>query len=468
MDCPNIAHYWRSGAGKRYMKTLEELFRPRQDGEQAPLRILSMNIDAIITKAGYEFAERFLLATKAIFIIDESDSIKNQSALRTKKIMSLRRKAVAWRIMTGTPITKEPADIFQQFEFMHSGLLGTTSYRAFKAEYADLVDIASSMEKQALLVRAKAELEAAENATNGDARSMERLSLAQDKLNRVKATMTSDDYKATAMAKNNPKVAYAQIVMKNADGTPRWRNLDKLQKLIEPHSFRVLKKDCLDLPEKIYENVYFDLDPKQQAAYDLMQEEYRIELTPNVELSVSELASLVKLQQITSGFVMLPGGGELKYVSDKNPRLEALLEIVERTPGKVIIWARFKEELRAIAEALRGIGRNVVEYHGGVNEADREIAVDSFQNGDVTDFVGQPQSGGIGLTLTAASLVIYYSNSFNRRHRWQSEDRAHRIGTKSNVVYIDLIANDTVDEKIASVLQQTAKMAATILGDDRK
>jgi SNF2 family DNA or RNA helicase len=330
------------------------------------------------------------------------------------------------------------------------------------------VDIASSMEKQALLVRAKAELEAAENATNGDARSMERLSLAQDKLNRVKATMTSDDYKATAMAKNNPKVAYAQIVMKNADGTPRWRNLDKLQKLIEPHSFRVLKKDCLDLPEKIYENVYFDLDPKQQAAYDLMQEEYRIELTPNVELSVSELASLVKLQQITSGFVMLPGGGELKYVSDKNPRLEALLEIVERTPGKVIIWARFKEELRAIAEALRGIGRNVVEYHGGVNEADREIAVDSFQNGDVTDFVGQPQSGGIGLTLTAASLVIYYSNSFNRRHRWQSEDRAHRIGTKSNVVYIDLIANDTVDEKIASVLQQTAKMAATILGDDRK
>jgi SNF2 family DNA or RNA helicase len=117
---------------------------------------------------------------------------------------------------------------------------------------------------------------------------------------------------------------------------------------------------------------------------------------------------------------------------------------------------------------MNEMGISCVEYHGGISAAERERAVDDFQSGAARVFIGQPQSGGIGLTLTAAETVIYYSNDFNLETRLQSEDRAHRIGTKRHVVYIDLIAQDTIDETIARSLQAKTNVAANVLGDLRK
>lgn len=418
LDANVIARAWRSGGGKRDKAQLEELFRIRERGEPLPLRILAMNIDALNTKEGFAFAQRFLLATSSMFIIDESSRIKNPSAARTKALMRLRHFAKVARIATGTPITNAPVDVFQQMEFLESGLLGTTSYRAFVAEYAELMHANHPMMRQ--------------------------------------------------LIQRNPRAAQAQIIARNPDGSPKWRNLDKLQKLLEPHSFRVLKRECLDLPEKIYKDHFFDLLPAQQKAYELMEEELRIQLHDGEVVPVSALASLVKLQQITSGFVIPPGGGDPVYVAEGSPRLNALMEILEDVEGQVIIWARFKEELRAIAKALHEAEITAVEYHGEVKDKDRIEAVDMFQRGDVRVFLGQPQSGGIGLTLTAAETVIYYSNDFNLETRLQSEDRAHRIGTKRNVVYIDIVANDTIDEAIARSLQRKTDVAANVLGDLRR
>ncbi len=418
MDAPLIARAWKSGAGKKAMAHIDEVMLPRQHGEEIKLRILSMNIDALNTEAGFTYAKRFLNCTRALMAIDESSRIKNPSSGRTQAIMRIHHLAEVRRIATGTPVTNAPMDVFAQMEFLESGLLGTTSYRAFTAEYADLLSSTSPMMMN--------------------------------------------------MARRNPRAAHAQIVARNEDGTPRWRNLEKLQQLLAPHSFRVLKKDCLDLPEKIYQQTFFELSSKQQRAYELLREELRIEVetleAPEL-MTVSKLAALIKLQQITSGFVITPQR-DVQYVSDDNPRLEALLDFLEDVQGKIIVWARFKEELRAVAAALAKAGWNVVEYHGDVNDADREAAVDSFQNGAATAFVGQPQSGGIGLTLTAANTVIYYSNDYNSETRKQSEDRAHRIGTKANVVYVDLIAVGTVDESISRALQRKSQLASAILGDN--
>ena len=412
-----VARYWRSGAGVKHTKWLDEIMKPRGEGDPVPLRILSMNIDALVTKKGYEFAERFLLATKALIVVDESNRIKNPDAARTKALMKLRRMAKGARIATGTPITRAPTDVFSQMEFLESGLLGTTSYRAFVAEYADVLPTTHPLMQN--------------------------------------------------MARRNPRAAYAQIIAKNPDGSPRWRNLDKLQKLLEPHSFRVLKKDCLDLPDKIYKTLPFELEPEQRRVYEKMEEENRIELDDRTELPVSELAALVKLQQITSGFVNLPGGG-LRYVSGDNPRLKALKDAIEDVDGKFIVWARFTEEIHAVRDALTEAGLNVVTYFGATSRDDREAAVDGFQNDpDIRCFVGNAQAAGIGLTLTAAETVFYFSNSFDLDHRLQSEDRCHRIGTKNNVVYIDLVAEDTVDEKIARNLRRKKATAAVVLGDER-
>jgi SNF2 family DNA or RNA helicase len=408
-----VARAWRSGAGVRHMRSLEDLFKPRKAGEPPALRVLAVNIDALVSKKGYEFCERFLLSGSPLIILDESSRIKNPDAARTKALMRLRRYCKGARIASGTPVTNSPVDVFAQMEFLESGLLGTTSYRAFVAEYADVLPANHPM--------------------------------------------------IVNMTIRNPRAAHAQIIARNPDGSPRWRNLDKLQKLLEPHSFRVLKKDCLDLPEKIYKTITFELDAAQQRAYDKMQDELRIELDDRTELPVSELAALVKLQQITSGYVNTPLG--VKYVSEDNPRLKTLMDAAEDVEGKFIVWARFREELDAISAALTAAGVEHVQYHGGVSREDREAAVDQFQNGSARVFVGQPQSGGIGLTLTAAETVFYFSNDFNLETRLQSEDRAHRIGTRKNVVYIDIAAENTIDEQIARNLQRKQRTAALVLGD---
>lgn len=407
VSVPHIARAWKSGASKRQTERICEVFEPKKG-----LRIFAVNIDALITKRGFALAQDFVSMFKTMIIVDESSRIKNPSAGRTKAVMALRRHATYARIATGTPVTNAPVDVFSQMEFLGSGLLGTSSYRAFFAEYAEL--------------------------------------------------MRPDHPMMQRMIERNPRVARAQVVARDENGRPKWRNLDKLQRLLEPHSYRVRKDECLDLPPKIYKSHYFELSPEQMKAYELMKEERRMELADET-VAVQALSAGIKLQQITSGFVLHEG--KAHYVSKPNPRLSALMELIEDIDGQFIIWARFREEIRAITEMLRANDIPAVAYFGDVSAADREIAVDEFQRGTVRAFVGQQQAAGMGLTLTAAQTAIYYSNDFNLEHRLQSEDRCHRKGTKGSVVYIDLVAEDSIDETITRALQHKSDVAAAILGD---
>lgn len=414
MEADTLCRAWRSGAGKKLTAHIEDIFAVRK-GTQ-PLRVFAINVDAMITKKGVDIVERFLASFRTMIVVDESSRIKNPDAGRTKAILRLRSQANYARIATGTPVTNAPADVFSQMQFLKRGLLGTNSYRAFVAEYAELLE--------------------------------------------------PDHPMMEAMIQNNPRAIHAQIVARDPQGNPIWRNLDKLQKLLEPHAFRVLKKDCLDLPDKIYKTQYFQLDKAQQKAYKLMHDELRYEVDDDIQ-TVKALSAGMKLQQITSGFIMGPEG-ELVFVGDKNPRRKALMDLLEDLDGQMIVWARFRAELDMIQAALAAANITCVAYHGGIGRKQRETAVDSFQDGSARVFLGQPQAGGIGLTLTAAETVIYYSNDFNLETRLQSEDRAHRIGTKKNVVYIDLAAEDTIDETITSALQRKTNMAAAITGDIRR
>ena len=403
----HTARAWKSGAGKKYARWMEEVFERR-----AGLRIFTMNIDALITKAGRAFATRFLAQYRSMLVVDESSRIKNPAAGRTKACMKLRHFAEYVRIATGTPVTNAPVDVFSQMELLHPGLLGTTNYHAFVAEYAELLQANHPM--------------------------------------------------LQAMIRRNPRIGRAQIVARDAAGNPKWRNLDKLHRLLQPHTFRVRKEECLDLPPKIYQRHYFDLSCAQRRAYDLMKEECRMIVGEQV-LPVQALSAAVKLQQITSGFLLHEGAPY--YVSENNPRLKALLELIADLDGQFIVWARFREELRAIAERLATEQIAAVLYCGDVNTADREKAIDAFQGGKARGFIGQQQAAGLGLTLTAAETAIYYSNDFSLENRLQSEDRCHRKGTHHKVVYIDLVAENSIDEAITTALQRKGNMAAAIAGD---
>lgn len=416
VEVPVRAAYYSSGASRKRKLEVEKLFRP-VPYDSPILTVLTINIDAINFKEGYALAARFLKQYRCIAAIDESSRIKNPSAGRTKQAWKLGKLAVSKRIASGTPITQSPVDIFAQFEFLapEKGLLGTTSYRAFVAEYAQLLPPDHHLMKH-----------------------------------------------IATKSKFTP-----QVVATDAFGRKIWRNLDKLSSLLAPHMYRVLKKDCLDLPDKIYKTAYFELTPKQQKVYDQLRDELRYERDDGEIDTFTALTKIGKLQQVTSSFIIVDGV-PVWVEEEVSPRINLLMEVIEDVDEEesIIIFARFREEIAQIARTLKKNGISFVEYHGGVKKDDREIAIDSFQAGTARVFIGNAQSAGIGLTLTRGTSVIYYSQTFAAEERWQSEDRAHRIGTTKNVVYTDLCAVGTVDEQISAALQNKKNTAAQIL--DRK
>tara|TARA_X000001388_G_C2194691_1_gene108905 strand:- start:252 stop:896 length:645 start_codon:yes stop_codon:yes gene_type:complete len=182
----------------------------------------------------------------------------------------------------------------------------------------------------------------------------------------------------------------------------------------------------------------------------------------------NKLTEIIKLHQVCNGFVKT-NDGELKEF--KNPKLHALSDIIEESEGKVIIWANYIYNIESIIKFLQekyGV-YSVVSNYGAVDTLKRAEAVKKFQEDDTCRFfVGNPATGGFGLTLTEAKNIIYFSNSFNFEHRRQSEDRAHRSGLKHRVLYTDLICKGTIDERIISSLSNKNKLAIKTLGDEFK
>jgi SNF2 family DNA or RNA helicase len=230
----------------------------------------------------------------------------------------------------------------------------------------------------------------------------------------------------------------------------------------------VLKKDCLDLPEKIYKTVWFDLTAEQQLVYDKAKKENRLALDGE-DTPFNKLVAQMKLMQITTGYYIHPDAEEPVRIPGANPKLAVLVErakaLCERGE-KLIVWARFRVQIEDVCRALRAEGITVVEYHGGVSKTGRQESIDAFEEGDAQVFVAQQQAGGKGLTLIAGSNVFYFSNDYSLRNRLQSEDRAHRIGQERDVVYTDFCARDTVDDECIERLRDKEYIAKLIVGDD--
>lgn len=410
-EVPYICATWSANARKQERYEIETLF---SSIEEKKLRIFTMNWDALQTKKGIAAAERFSQSSQKLMIVcDESDSIKNPRAKRTKALMKIRRYAAYRRIMTGTPINNSPFDAFSQFSFLSEEILQTKNFWAFKAEYAEM------------------------------------LQPGNDLLQHIRSRTGRTP----------------QIVAKGVGGRPKYRNLDRLARLISPHSFRVLKADCLDLPDKIYKTLLFDLTPTQRAVYKKCEKECRLVFEEN-ETPFNKLVALMKLAQITSGYYIHPLAKEPVRIEGETPKLDLLIERVQKVieqGGKVIVWARYRIEIEDITYRLRDTKINFVQYHGGIKKKGREDAINNFENGDAQVFVGNPQAGGMGITLVAANYVIYFSNDFSYRKRAQSEDRSHRIGQSKNVTYINIAAKGTIDEIVIHALHNKRDIANEII-----
>jgi SNF2 family DNA or RNA helicase len=227
----------------------------------------------------------------------------------------------------------------------------------------------------------------------------------------------------------------------------------------------VTKEEVLDLPPRTFTQRYVEMTPEQRKMYKEFKVQFFTELEKMGEVIAAPFAMtrLIRFQQILLGFLM--DDGEVVHEFDKNPRLDMLCDMLENDiSGQVIIWANYTRAIDHITERL---GAEAVRYDGRVKDKERHEAVTKFQDGRAKYFVGNQAAGGVGLTLTAGTTMVYYSNSNRPEDRWQSLDRNHRIGQKQNVTVIDLIGGP-IDQSTLDALDKNTKMAKTITRDRLK
>jgi SNF2 family DNA or RNA helicase len=380
----------------KQIKKLNTLFEPGSD-----LRILIMNVESFSSGNGSEFAYKFLSAhPKSMVAIDEATTIKTPTSNRTKNILKLSNHCKYRRILTGSPVTKSPLDLYSQCAFLDPWLLDHQSFYTFKARYSICKKI--------------------------------------------------------------------QVNGRQIEIVVGYRNLGELSEKIKTFSQRVLKEDCLDLPEKTFVKHYVELTKEQKKVYEQMKKEAIAFLDGKMQSSATVMTQLMRLHQITCGH-FTADDGTIKDLPCS--RLGELMDILEKIEGKTIIWSHYTHDVkRIIAEIKKVYGEDsVVDYYGATDTDSRSANIKKFQTDDKCRFfVGTTHTGGYGITLTAGSNMVYFSNGYDLEKRQQSEARIDRIGQTQKMTYIDIMAQDTIDERIVKALRSKVNIANAIMDENLK
>ena len=248
-----------------------------------------------------------------------------------------------------------------------------------------------------------------------------------------------------------------------------YHRMDELQGMLKEFSARWTKDKCLDLPEKVYMQRSIELSDEQKKAYTQMKKEALMVLADEVYTTQTVLTQLMRLQQIVAGSLRSPSG-EVQVL--KNNRIGETLNVLEEISGKAVIFAVFQTDIEQLVKKIAEVygDDSAASYYGKTPQKDRENILDNFQDPDhpLRFFVSNPHTGGRGLTLTAASHMIFFSNSYDLELRIQAEDRIHRIGQDKSCTYIDLVCENTVDEKILEALKKKISISNEVLGEVKK
>jgi len=232
-------------------------------------------------------------------------------------------------------------------------------------------------------------------------------------------------------------------------------------------AFRATKAECLDLPEMTDIIRHIDLEPAAMKIYrDLVKDSYA-ELGKGEITVTNVLTRLLRLSQLTGGFIGDDESGSVQKISEaKLQALEDILDTTLQEDKKLVIIARFVPEIKAICKMLEKKDIRYSLIMGGVK--DRTEQVEQFQNSpEISVFVGQIATAGLGITLTAASTMVFYSLDYSMSNFEQTKARIHRVGQKSKCTYLYLIVKGTVDEKVLKALRQKADLAKTLVDDFR-
>lgn len=394
--------------GKRYQEWLAEFLATPPE----KLAILVMSYNAVMTHRkkgakrgllkGYEAAKKLLTTRRCMMVLDESARIKGPDTKRAKRVIAAGPYSKYRRIMTGTPVTQSPFDVYSQLKFLDPEVwkrMGCGTFAAFRTMFGVWVEH--------------------ERKDNGQ--------------------------------------RFKQLV--------DYQNLATLNKVVDSMGERLLKDDVLDLPPKLYEKRTFSMAPEQRKLYDELKREFLVMLDDGDMVTAAlAITRMLRLQQITSGYCPTDDGDMIAI--EPNPRLACLMDTIEDIPHQCIIFGKFQKDIDLIEAALLKADKTCVVYDGRVSQATREIRRSMFKTNQAQFFIANPAAAGEGLTLHMAKTVIFYNTTYKMGERLQAEDRAHRAGMDDRPVhYIDIVAAGSIDANILRSLRTKKSLADQITGD---
>ena len=387
---------------KRFKKQFQEIL------EFEGMVFFAMNYEAWITQAGFEFGSKFLKARKVFAVADESGVVKNSASKVSKACLKIAPESEFVRILNGTVIEDGPFDAFGLIRFL-------------------------------------------------DANFWSRFNLDnQFKFERKFATF--EQKTITRFNQRTRKYVRQQFnIIKELQGKKQYKNLDQLRGMLSEISSRVLKKDVLDLPPKLFMKRYFDMSSNQRKAYDHLTE--NLSMMVGEDLISAELAITreLKFQQVINGYVATDDG-DMVDIPGPNPRLDLLESLVKEKKTAFIVWCRFRHDVVKVSAMLKNNNITYGQYYGDTGDEDRLKCRQDFQAGRIQGFIAT-EAASTGLTLHKAEDEYFYSNSYKLKVRLQMEDRAHRDGLTHCVKIWDLIANDSIDGKIIKALIEKREVA---------
>ncbi|KKN61478.1 hypothetical protein LCGC14_0521330 [marine sediment metagenome] len=436
-----------TNSGSRFRKEAQEDFITAEISGQ--LKWFCVNVEVFQTKNHIRKFIEYVTNNDTMVIIDECTRIKNPAANRTinilynlaktikkgKKIIDIQPYSKYRLILTGMMVTNTPYDLWAMFEFLKHDYFNC-NYYAFRARYG-------------IEVR---------DTHPGTGRIFNR-GMRYDEMKNIHKYHEEGKAVSTIAYIMLTSESNVQFILNNPQILAPYKHLDELKDLIRPVSFIVRKDECLDLPPKIYERLYCEMNAEQKRIYKELKKEF-LSIYNEHELTIMNKVSLVgRLQQVTGGFFPyydVEGKPRVEQIMSSNPKMNILKRDLEETGTEIIIiWARFVAEIKLIYNELKKVfpEKRVELYYGGVWKEKRPDIIRDFKEGKISILVANTRTAGVGLNLQKSHFHYYYSNSFSIEDRQQSEDRSHRSGQQFPVLYKDIIMEGTVDEKVYEILQ---------------
>lgn len=412
------------------------------------LKVLYVNVDRFSYGDIKKLPEilEYVRDGKTLMVIDEATDIKNHKANRSENLTNLGRSADYKVILTGTPITNSPFDLYSMVDFLRPGFW-RVPFHAFQKKYG-------------LLVR--------------DPRKHFLKPLSRREFDQIQTLGRSNKWTAEEIAHMiNMDESSVRFILENPNHKSSYKNLDELKQMIAPFSFFKKKEECVDLPPKMFQTLYVEMSTQQKKVYSDLVKHGMSEFSGD-EISVqNKLTLALRLQQVTSGFFPYQDEdrkAKYKPIDDKNPKIELLKhEIGEAGDQKIIVWARFRSDIEQIEKE---IGKEfpdkiVATYYGSVSKEEREKRKQAFQNGQIDIMIMNQSTGSMGLNFQIATLQYFYSNSYSIKDRMQCEDRSHRMGQDKPVMYKEIACKDSVDVRIISALKEKKNLADTFRAGEK-